>query len=335
MIKKSLLLIFWVAVVIVLLLFSLVFKDTNTAIVAQVEPMKNAISYHKAVRIKEIYVIPGQTVNPGDTLVMVEKPDLILEEEKKLNEIERLKVERALVESKYAGSRQQLIIKKNTELRRIEGEIEQLQVVISNNKKLSKQFGNLTGFTDTVQNNGSSYYEIELGVLEREKEYVLKEFELEMSAAMNIYEEDIKTFDILELQNQKELDVILAEIGQQIRTSDIHGTIGSVNAQPGELISPFTTILSIYEANPSVIKAIMNEGYEYEIEVGSTVNIESTNRRYNIDGKIIEIGARIIEYPNRLKSNQNIPMWGQEIFIKIPEENKFLNGERVLVNIKR
>lgn len=334
MIKKSLLIIFWVVVVIVLLLFSLVFKDTNTAIVAQVEPMKNAISYHKAVRIKEIHVIPGQTVVPGDTLVKVEKPDLILDEEKKLNEIERLKVERALVESKYAGGRQQLIIKKNSELRRIEGEIEQLKVVISNNKRLSKQFGNLTGYSDTLQQNGGSYYEIELSVLEREREYVIKEFELEMNAAMNIYEEDIKTFEILEMQHQKELDVILNEINQQVRTSEIHGTVGSVNSQPGELVSPYNTILSIYESNPTIIKAIMNEGYEYEIEVGGNVNIESTNRTYHIEGTIIEIGARIIEYPNRLKSNQNMSMWGQEIFIKIPEGNKFLNGERVFVNIK-
>jgi hypothetical protein len=65
------------------------------------------------------------------------------------------------------------------------------------------------------------------------------------------------------------------------------------------------------------------------------VIVESTNRSYHIEGKIIEIGARIIEYPNRLKTNQNVAMWGQELFIKIPEQNDFLNGERVFVNIKQ
>ena len=109
--------------------------------------------------------------------------------------------------------------------------------------------------------------------------------------------------------------------------------MGSVSAQRGELLSPYTTILSIYESNPTVIKAVMNEGFEYEIEVGQMVKVESTNRNYKIDGKIIEIGARIIEYPSRLKANQNIQMWGQELFIKIPEDNKFLNGERVAVII--
>ena len=77
----------------------------------------------------------------------------------------------------------------------------------------------------------------------------------------------------------------------------------------------------------------MNEGYEYEVEVGHPVKVESTNRSYSIEGQVIEIGARIIEYPNRLKTNQSVTMWGQEIFIKIPDDNNFLNGERVYVHL--
>jgi hypothetical protein len=70
------------------------------------------------------------------------------------------------------------------------------------------------------------------------------------------------------------------------------------------------------------------------LEVGDDVIVESSNRKYSIDGKVIEIGARIIEYPNRLKNNQNLTMWGQEVFIKISEDNSLLNGERVFVTIK-
>ena len=150
---------------------------------------------------------------------------------------------------------------------------------------------------------------------------------------MRIYNEEIKSFGIIESQLQIELDVLIQEKEQQIKTSEIHGTIGSVSAQPGELLSPYTTILSVYESNPTIIKAVMNEGYKYQVEVGDIVNVESTNREYSVDGKVIEIGARIIEYPSRLKNNQNIQMWGQEIFVRIPENNQLLNGERVFVKI--
>lgn len=333
MIKKRLFIIFWVLVVVILLLFSVVFKDTNKAIVAQVEPMKKAISYHKAIRIEEIYVIPGQMVKPGDILVKVTRPDLILDVEKKNNEIERLGINRTLMESKYAGKRQQLVMDKDSKLRRINSEIDQLNIIVSNNQQLSSQFGSLTGYADTIQQYGTSYYQIELVGLKEEIGFVKKQYELESNASRKIFDEEFKAYEILKRQLDKELEVLIIEENQLIKTAEIHGTVGSVSAQRGELLSPYTTILSIYESNPTVIKAVMNEGFEYEIEVGQMVKVESANRNYKIDGKIIEIGARIIEYPNRLKANQNIQMWGQELFIKIPEDNKFLNGERVAVII--
>ena len=333
MIKKRLFIIFWICIVIVLFLFSFFFRDQTTAIVAQVEPMKKAISYHKAIRIEEIYVIPGQMVKPGDILVKVTRPDLILDVEKKNNDIERLIINRTLMESKYAGKRQQLVMDKDSKLRRINSEIDQLNIIVSNNQQLSSQFGSLTGYADTIQQYGTSYYQIELVGLKEEIGFVKKQYELESNASRKIFDEEFKAYEILKRQLDKELEVLIIEENQLIKTAEIHGTVGSVSAQQGELLSPYTTILSIYESNPTVIKAVMNEGFEYEIEVGQTVKVESANRNYKIDGKIIEIGARIIEYPNRLKANQNIQMWGQELFIKIPEDNKFLNGERVAVII--
>jgi HlyD family secretion protein len=335
MIRKNLFIIFWVLIIVVLLLFSLVFKDTNKAIVAQVEPMKKAISYHKAVKIIEVYVIPGQRVKPGDLLVKVERPDLILDVEKKTNEIERLKVERSLAESKYAGKQQLLKLEKEAELRKIEDKMEQLNLTVANNQQISSQFGSLTGYADSVKRTGKSYYEIEMEALKQEKEFIQEQFFRSIQVETELYEEEIKGLDIVALQLQQELDVLLDEEQQLVKKAEINGTVGSVSVQPGELLSPYTTILSIYEKNPTVIKAIMNEGYSYDAHVGQQVIVESSNRSYKIEGNITEIGARIIEYPNRLRSNQNIAMWGQELFIRIPAENKFLNGERVFVKIKK
>ena len=334
MIKKQIFIIFWFCILIVLFLFSFLFRDTNTAIVAQVEPMKNAISYHKAVRIHEIFVIPGQMVNPGDMLVRVERPDLVLDVEKKNNEMSRLRIEESLNEAKHINKIRQLKVSSESRIRKMDGEIGQLKMIIENNQKLSNQFGSLTGFADTVQQYGLSYYEIELDVLEKEKKYVLQQYELEIDAERKIREEEAKSYVMRESLLQKELEVLMMEETELIKAAEITGTIGNVNVQVGELLSPYTTIMSIYESKPTIIKAFMNEGLKYSMEVGKQVMVESTNRKYSIEGRVSEIGARIIEYPNRLKANQNIPMWGQELFIKIPDDNKFLNGERVVVIIK-
>jgi len=89
--------------------------------------------------------------------------------------------------------------------------------------------------------------------------------------------------------------------------------------------------MSLYEMNPTIIKAYMNEKNRYDLEVGDQVFVESANREYNILGTVSEIGSRIVSYPNRLLEVQDRKIWGQEIFIKIPENNDFLNGEKVYV----
>lgn len=334
MIKKRLFIIFWFAIVLVLLWFSFIFRDQTTAIVAQVEPMKKAISYHKAIRIEDIYVIPGQMVKPGDLLVKVTRPDMILDVERKNNSLERLIIEYALSEQKLIDKTHQLTTRKEAEIRKIETEIAQIKVTVENNRELSSQFRSLTGIDDSVKQSASSFYEIELNALDKEKEYVLQQFDLEVKSERRIFETETKSFQIMSTQLEKEIEALNNEEKELIKRADIHGTIGNVNVQDGELLSPYTTILSIYESKPTIIKAFMNEGFKYSMAVGKKVMVESTNRKYSIEGSVSEIGARIVEFPNRLKTNQNVPMWGQELFIKIPDTNNFLNGERVFVIIK-
>ena len=90
-------------------------------------------------------------------------------------------------------------------------------------------------------------------------------------------------------------------------------------------------MLSVYENNPTIIRAFTNEHNNIDLVSGTEVLVESTNRQYKIKGTIVEIGSRIIEYPDRLRTFDQLPSWGREIFIQIPEESKFLNGEKVFV----
>ncbi len=334
MLKRNLLIIFWLAVIVLLIMFSMVFTDSNKAIVAQVEPMKKAISYRKAVRVVEIYVMPGQKVAPGDLLVKVERPDLILDLERKDNDLERLVIEKDIIESKYEEKQKSLKLNKEQKLQKIQAEIDQLQLIVDNNQKLSTQFGNLTGYSDTVQNYGNTYYEIELNALRKEIDFINSEYNREKEASYSLFTREVKSLQIREDELKEEMRALEEEENQQVKRAEINGTIGSISAQTGELLSPYTTILSVYELNPSVIRAVMNEGYHYDAAVGQTVIVESTNRRYHIEGKIMEVGSRIIEYPNRLKANEGVRMYGRELFINIPKENNFLNGERVFVTIK-
>ena len=100
-----------------------------------------------------------------------------------------------------------------------------------------------------------------------------------------------------------------------------------------ELVPPYQSILSIYSLNPTVIKAFINERGIAGLNVGAKVQVESTNRMYRISGEIIEIGSRITSYPQKLNVINGVNSYGQEIFVKISENNQFLNGEKVYVYI--
>ena len=118
-----------------------------------------------------------------------------------------------------------------------------------------------------------------------------------------------------------------------IQYADQTGNIGNLNVQLNELVPPYQSILSIYSLNPTIIKAFVNERGMRGINVGANVEVESTNRMYKISGEIIEIGSRITSFPEKLNVINGVKSYGQEIFVKISENNKFLNGEKVYVYI--
>ena len=63
--KQKLIYVVWLLVAGLLVFVSSKTYHSSSSILAQVEPQKHAISFHKPVKIKEIYVIPGQQIKKG------------------------------------------------------------------------------------------------------------------------------------------------------------------------------------------------------------------------------------------------------------------------------
>jgi hypothetical protein len=59
------------------------------------------------------------------------------------------------------------------------------------------------------------------------------------------------------------------------------------------------------------------------------------NKHNRVSGEVVGVGARIVEYPVRLRKAPDILMWGREVMIKIPVGNKFLLGEKVMITIEK
>ncbi len=112
------------------------------------------------------------------------------------------------------------------------------------------------------------------------------------------------------------------------------GMIGSVFFKVNEEVPPFAPILSIHPKTPSYIKGYIHEDVINNIAVNQKVKITPlAPKDLSVAqiGVVKSIGARIVEYPERLKKHRGIPVWGREILISIPKTGGLLLGERVLI----
>ncbi len=324
--------IFIVLAAISLLVVSFLSVNKREAIVAVVESQKTAISYRKPVTVKSIYVNAGQQVSKGELLLEVARPDLNFENEKLLNQKEKAIKEKDVLQSSYRSKIDLLKIEEEGKILRLDAEIEQLESKMKLNQALRNNLSALSS-------NGASTPDSNL--MDPDS-LVWQSLHDEKKQIEQLYSSDRKRLAITLRENisltELEIELIERQIGElQIERDQLKkyapfsGTVGNINAQLDEIVPPYQTIISLYELQPSLIKAFINVSSQYVINPGDNVLIESSTRDYNTAGKVLEIGTRIVGYQDPSRPINAPELLGKEIFIELPKENNFLYGEQVFV----
>lgn len=332
---KYLIYIFLIVSAVLLGLLSVRYKSSNSAIIAEVEPRSYAVSFQNGVRVKEIYVMPGQNVKKGDKLVKVERVDLQVDYERLTNELKTLQGTLELRELEKKSMVNIARMEYELGLALIETEKGQLDIVMSNNESLAENLRALRQQSDTANLFDQSYQQLTRKQLEKRKKILEDQYrqavekaEQEYLIATHLARNEIGRVKL-------ELELLEKEEKELVQYAHVDGAIGIVYAEVEELIPPYTTVMSLYQDDPTVIRALMHETKHFDVAMGDVVLVESANRNFKIEGRIVEIGSRVVEYPGRLRTFREVPMWGQELFIKIPEQSGFLSGEKVFVLVKK
>ncbi|MDY6950410.1 MAG: hypothetical protein SWE60_02780 [Thermodesulfobacteriota bacterium] len=135
-------------------------------------------------------------------------------------------------------------------------------------------------------------------------------------------------------QLEEKLSLLKLEQSKLNICAEISGIIGSVNLKPGEKAAPFTPILTLHTRTPLFIKGYIHEDVYSDVSIDQRVGVKSlTDTGNSITGTIVGVGARVVEYPVRLRKNAIVQAWGREVVIEIPEDNPFILGEKVLINV--
>jgi len=150
---------------------------------------------------------------------------------------------------------------------------------------------------------------------------------------MNTFQYDTSRYHAELVIIDKEIEELKNESVNLVQRAKKQSTIGNLFVELNELVPPYKTLLSVYDLNPNLIKAFIHEQRVKDIRIGSKVRVESVHKKYSIKGEIVEIGSRITSYPDKINPMLKQKSYGQEIFINIPDENNFLNGEKVYVYV--
>lgn len=307
---------------------SIFYKDSTEAMVALVDSQVTAVSFRRPVIVDKIHVVPGQEVNAGEILIEVARPDLDLDFEKLQTEMERLQIEREALISQMGSKTQQAAVTYQGKREQILSEINEVQLEI-------QQYNNLVSRLNEIENRQNaqtdSISQIKLKAKQDALLNLQKVYQEDREFSKMQLHKEIALLDKKLLLTNKELESLQMETTELKRYASFGGTIGSVNVQLGELIPPYKTLITLYESRPSLIKAFVNERISYQVSPDDAVWVESENRLYRVPGEVIEIGSRITSFPDKIDPNPNFTSYGQEVFVKISPDNRFLNGEKVFV----
>ncbi len=332
-IQRNLLTIVWVAALLglIALNYAIVGKSASQ-FPGVASSREQAISFQYPVEVVRVVVVEGEAVQAGDVLLEVRRPDLdselaIIENrmtEIKTRHLESTATTRARLESLRAKERERLA-EIDTQIRTLE----------SRHRLNLKFLGEITGDGE----KGSATTEIsplvtEIEGLKRERDHVKKSLRAQIKNLERQLGANIRPADVQLAELEKRRDELVRQAEDLKVRAEFPGSVGSVIFKEGELVSPYSAIVTLHSPYPNYVKGYIHEDVINEVEVGQQVWVvpgRSEDAGGPIAAVVESLGSRIVEYPDRLKRNPRVSAWGREVVIRLPVDSSILLGEKVSV----
>jgi len=323
------------ACVITVLVFTTIsIRRESASFYGLAETKELVVNSESAVEIKKIRLMPGQLVRPGDTIVELTSHDLDLRISEISHQLDELKTRSVAHANMTRAEIRQLKVQQDEKVNAIKSQIQPMVAQYELNKKLLSGLKSLNPGDLGMNEKGDSTnpVAIQIGNLKKQLEQAIDSSQIQVDRLQNElkFQGDPLADQIRRLS--EELKLLNDEKKKLFIVAQIDGLIGTVYFRDGEKVAPFTPIVTMHTESPSFISGYIHENAYSSIKIGQQVKIQSlAENAVTLIGTVSGIGSRIVEYPIRLRRMPEVQMWGREIIIKIPEHNKFLLGEKVII----
>lgn len=295
------------------------------------EASETIVSVPSATEIIKVHVMPGQEIHAGDTIVELNRPDLTLrmnELNRELDAIEgRSNLNKAEIDQKVAEIKAELATRSSS----LRFEINKLETEYQKNKEISSKLKSLSSANAKASGDDAMALRIksmkdELALLQKNanEQIGLLRGSSRLQKTSGKSEAETLRKELSELQKQQDELV-------QIAKED--WVVGDVNVRDGEKVSGFTPIVTLTHKSPTLIRGYINEQVYQNMNLGKDVVVSSlAGNGQTVVGEVIGLSSRIVQFPSRMWKMPEMPVYGREVTIKIPENNPFLLGEMVTIS---
>ena len=300
------------------------------------ESNETMINTEIPVSIKRVLVTEGDTVSKGQKLAELESQELALRIADIRTQLLQLEAKKGLSKAEIKSKILQNKAQERAVISELDSQISTLENQLRINRELS---GGLKSVRIKRDDSAKNPIEIQIEALKSAKE----ERRTEFAETNRMYVRMLSEGDAPETIETQKLTEELRSLEQKNADMALYapfeGIVGSVFTKNGngervflkggEKVEAYSPVMSIINKEPSLVKGYIPESHFSAIKIGETVTITSANNRNPVTGVVTGLGGRIIPLPIRLLKNHNIPLWGREIVVKIPENNGFILGEKV------
>ena len=321
---------FYLIVVGALIYFNFNLNSFNKSFYGIAENSDFVVSYGGLVEINKIHVVQGQTVQQGDTLIEVFRPEL----DERIRQITDQLITMRSQKTAAGFDSKALISQLEAEIKakraEIESQIKQIEIQYSINKSLTNELKSIQFEADSSSNINPT--KVRINALRNDLELMINPLELRIEQIRTQSGSQENPFATQISNLEKETEKLEQEKKKLIVYAQGDGVIGTIAFKTGEIVSPYAPILILNSQTPAYITGFIHEDSYQNIQIKDLVQVQSlADKSKKLEGEVVGVGSSITEYPERLRKNIDVRLWGREVQVKVPRQNQLLLGEKVTI----
>ncbi len=290
------------------------------------ESIETEVNYNYPVEVTEILVRAGEPVDSGQALLRLVRrnPEAGLADQP--YRIDELQAEEAAWRDQREQALHRMKTEETAELAKIDEQLAEVESEIDYRRTAAGQLTSITlaegDYQPLIDRRNSLHNErerITAGYVQR-----VGAIRSELRYGQAPYRERIRRIEA-------EAEYERANLEQEIvLTAPARGYIGGLNCREGEFKSAFATLVTFYEPHSELVKGYVHEDQAVTVNNGDrfrAISLQDESLYY--EGKVIGLGSRIVEIPERLRRFPEVKSYGREVTVAIPVDNRFLQKEKV------